>query len=82
MLRVYFPDDIAHALTAVTVAALQASAASGANVEYLHGVLATARAMALSFGVEWATIKAELLACIENADILETVSKSLLGGGM
>ena len=56
MLEVYFRDDIARSLTAVTVAALKASTASGANVEYLRGFLDAQRANALNYGV-WPAVE-------------------------
>ena len=80
-LDVYFRNDIAQGIMAVSVAMLSAAAAhGGGNVEYCRGVLDTARAQALAFGVPWSEMSDSLrgvLAETGRADLLETMAASL-----
>jgi hypothetical protein len=57
-LEVYFKDDIAQGIVAVTVAMLSTADAHGwTNVEYVRGALDLARAQALNYGIPWASLK-------------------------
>jgi hypothetical protein len=57
-LEVYFKDDIAQGIVAVTVAMLSTADAHGwTNVEYCRGILNTARAYALNYGISWTSLK-------------------------
>lgn len=56
-LEVYFRDDIAQGLQAVTVAILSSAEAHGrTNLEYIRGALDLARAQALNYGIPWASL--------------------------
>ncbi len=80
-LEVYFRNDISQGIMAVSVAMLSAAAAhGGGNVEYCRGVLDTARAQALAFGVPWSDMADRLRSILAEtgpADLLETVAASL-----
>jgi hypothetical protein len=66
---------------AVTVAMLSAAAAhGGGNIEYCRGVLDTARAQALAFGVPWSGMSDSLRNVLIEAgreDLLEAMAASL-----
>jgi len=70
---VYFRHDIANHITAVALAMLSSAAAhGGGNVEYVRGVIDTARAQCTSFGIEWPPVKAHLRAAmVEGRELLE-----------
>lgn len=52
-LDIYFREDIKHHVIATVVGMLLSQmAASGANVEFCRGVVCTARAYALNYGVD------------------------------
>ena len=55
-LQVFFVDDLRQHIAAVTVAMIAASIATGENVEYRRGILDTARAQALSYGINWTAL--------------------------
>jgi hypothetical protein len=82
-LDVYFKDDIAQGIVAVTVAMLSASVAHGAvNIEYCRGVLDTNRAHALNYGIAWPRIAVDLRQTLNDAgrnDLLELVTRALPG---
>lgn len=60
-LEVYFRDDIAQGIACVTVAMLSASMAhGGTNVEYCRGVMDSARAQAVNYGISWAALVADM----------------------
>ena len=52
-LQLFFVEDLRQHIASVTVAMLAASIATGRNVEYCRGVLDTARAQALAYGINW-----------------------------
>ena len=83
-LEVYFKDDIAQGIVAVTVAMLSASVAhGGTNVEYCRGVLDTARAQALNYGLPWTGLMSELRGTLtdgERDDLLDLVARALPSG--
>jgi hypothetical protein len=83
-LDVYFKEDIAQGIVAVTVAMLSASVAhGGTNVEYCRGVLDTARAQALNYGLPWMGLMGELRSTLsdgERDDLLELVARALPSG--
>jgi len=72
----YTTTDVARQLTAVAVAMLSTSAAhGGTNVEYCRGVIDTARAQALGYGIPWPAVEAELRAALgERGQVLELVA--------
>lgn len=80
-LEVYFKDDIAQGILAVTIAMLSAAVAhGGTNTEYVRGILDTARAQALNYGISWSKILAEMrnmMAYEERNDLLDLVAKTL-----
>jgi len=80
-LDVYFKDDVAQGIVAVTVAMLSASVANGAvNVEYCRGVVDTARAHALNYGIPWAGLECDLSRTLSDAgrnDLLGLVTRAL-----
>ena len=84
-LQVYFKDDIAQGIVAVTVAMLSTSVAhGGTNVEYCRGILDTARAHALNYGIPWSGLMGELRGMLsdgERNDLLELVARVLPSGG-
>lgn len=60
-LDVYFQSDIANIVTANTLTAILASAASGAvNVEFVRGALCQAQSTCLAFGIDWPAVLADL----------------------
>ena len=83
-LDVYFKDDIAQGITAVTVAMLTASIANGApNIEYTRAIVDTARAHALNYGIDWAELVSTMCLAIEDTDtpdLLELATRLLPGG--
>lgn len=80
-LEVYFKDDVAQGIVAVTVAMLSASVANGAsNLEYCRGVVDTARAHALNYGIPWSGLACNLSQTLSDAgenDLLALVTKAL-----
>ena len=84
MLDYYDQRDIAQHLVAVTVAMLSASMAQNdVNVEYVRGILDTARAHALNYGIPWAAVSGELAQALDDAgrgELLGMVDRQLLGG--
>ena len=80
-LEVYFKDDVAQGIVAVTVAMLSASVAHGAiNVEYCRGVVDTARAQALNYGIPWSGLVCDLSLTLSDAgrdDLLALVTRAL-----
>jgi hypothetical protein len=83
-LEVYFKDDIAQSIVAVTVAMLSAAVAhGGTNTEYCRGILDTARAQALNYGIPWMGILGELRGMLsdgERDDLLDVVARALPSG--
>ena len=83
-LEVYFRNDVAQGIVAVTVAMLSASVATGAaNVEYCRGVVDTARAHALNYGIPWSGLARDLSETLSDAgrnDLLSLVTRALPGG--
>ena len=83
-LEVYFKEDIAQGIVAVTVAMLSAAVAhGGTNAEYCRGVLDTARAHALNYGIPWTSIVGELrgmLSAGERNDLLDLLARALPSG--
>ena len=59
-LEIWFKDDVAQGILSITVAQLTASIASGPNVEYCRGIVDTARAHALNYGIPWPGLAGEL----------------------
>ena len=80
-LDVYFRNDISQGIMAVAVAMLSAAAAhGGGNLEYCRGVLDTARAQALAFGVPWSEMSSDLRGVLSESgreDLLEAMAASL-----
>jgi hypothetical protein len=78
---VYFRDDIAQGIVSIAVAMLSAAVAhGGTNLEYCRGVLDTARAQALNYGIPWRALMADLRAALlenERTDVLELVARSM-----
>ena len=83
-MEVYFKDDIAQGIVAVTVAMLSAAVAhGGTNTEYCRGILDTARAQALNYGIPWTAILGELRGMLsdgERDDVLDLVARALPSG--
>jgi hypothetical protein len=83
-LEVYFREDIAQGIVAVTVAMLSAAVAhGGTNAEYCRGVLDSARAQALNYGIPWSAVMGELketLSISERDDLLELVAQTMPSG--
>jgi hypothetical protein len=79
-LNVYFKDDIAQGVAAITVAILSAAAAhGGTNVEYARGTLDFARAQAMNYGIPWPGLAKEIQAALSNHNILlDTTITNLL----
>ena len=78
-LDVYFRHDVKHGIVAVAVAMLSAAVAQESlNIEYCRGVLDTARAQALNFGLSWSGVLAELRD--ELADTRHRTLMDLLAG--
>jgi hypothetical protein len=70
-LQVCFQDDIAQGIVAVTVAMFSASIAHGnMNLEYVRGILNSARAQALNYGLEWPAIVRQLQGELSNQNQL------------
>ena len=70
-LEVWFPENIENSIAAVTVAKLTAAAANGwTNVEYCVGVLDTAHALALNFGIGWKSVRDKVRNAISEAQLL------------
>jgi hypothetical protein len=82
--EVFAKDDIAQGIVAVTVAMLSAAVAhGGTNIEYCRGVLDTARAQALNYGVPWSTLMGDLRGTLsdgERDDVLDLVARALPSG--
>lgn len=78
---IWFRDNLAAVLTGITRGLVKGSLASGANVEYLRGILDFSQAAAAAFGVEWAQIEGEVRTCADD-DLFDVVCKTLPGGGM
>jgi hypothetical protein len=80
-LEVYFKDDIAQGIVAVTVAMLSASIAHGStNLEYVRGVLDNSRAQALNYGIPWSAIEGDMqkmLSDRKRGDLLDLVARAL-----
>ncbi len=56
-LEFYFPSEIENHITGALVLAIETAQAQGmTNVEYLGGVLAMGKGLALSFGLPWGSI--------------------------
>ena len=75
-LEIYFRNDIAQGILSITVAQLTASIASGPNVEYVRGVVDTARAHALNYGIPWPVLVTTMRSAIKDTgtpDLLELV---------
>jgi hypothetical protein len=85
-LEVYFKDDIAQGIIAVTVAMLSASVAhGGTNIEYCRGILDTARAQALNYGIPWTGLMSKLRGTLsdgEQGDVLDLIAQALPSGGV
>ena len=83
-LDVYFKEDIAQGIVAVAVAMLSTAVAhGGTNLEYCRGVLDTARAQALNYGIPWTALGGELRVTLQSAernDLLELVAAALPRG--
>lgn len=83
-LDVYFKDDIAQGIVAVSAAMLSTAVAhGGTNVEYCRGVLDMARAQALNYGLSWPVLVRSLhdvLGECERQDLLELVGRALPAG--
>ena len=83
-LEVFFKEDIAQGIVAVTVAMLSASVAhGGTNVEYCRGILDTARAQALNYGIPWSGLMTTLYGTLsdgERDDLLDLVARALPSG--
>jgi len=64
-LEIYFQEDIAQSIVAVTVGMLTAAAAHGlTNVEYARGIIDFARAQALNYRIPWSHLQGELRAAL------------------
>lgn len=83
-LQVFFKDDVAQGIVAVTVAMLSTAVAhGGTNVEYIRGVLDMARAQALNYGIPWTGLMGELRNALSDGgrdDLLDLVARALPGG--
>lgn len=82
MLEFYDRNDIAQSIISITVAMLSASIASGApNVEYCRGVVDTARAHALNYGISWPGLIEDMCEALDGrGKLLELVALALPGG--
>lgn len=73
--NIYYKEDIAQSIVAVAIAVLGSAVAhGGSNVEYCRGVLDTARAQAVNYGISWQSVVnelRELLADCGQAEILD-----------
>lgn len=82
-LEVFFKDDIRQGLVAVAVAMLSTAVAHGGmNVEYCRGILDALRAQALSYGMSWPGIVADLQAALVDvgrAELLDLLLPALPG---
>jgi hypothetical protein len=80
-LEVYLRNDISAGIMSVAAAMLSAAAAhGGGNIEYCRGVLDTARAQALAFGVPWTELSGRLRGVLTESgreDLLEAMAASL-----
>jgi len=80
-LDVYFRDDIAQGIVSIASAMLSTAVAhGGTNVEYVRGVLDTAKAHALNYGIPWRALMSDLRSTLiedERTDVLELVARSL-----
>ena len=60
-IEVYFREDVAHALAgALTVAAGTYAANGAGNADHLAGVLTLGRGLAVTFGLSWPAVIAEV----------------------
>jgi hypothetical protein len=79
--EVYFRDDIAQGIVSIAVAMLSTAVAhGGTNLEYCRGVLDTAKAQALNYGIPWRSLMSDLRSTLiedERTDVLELVARSL-----
>jgi len=82
-LDVYFREDIAQGIVSIAVAMLSTSIAhGGTNLEYCRGILDTVRAQAVSYGIPWTAVLAELQTVLlesQRSDVLDLVARSLPG---
>jgi hypothetical protein len=83
-LDVYFKSDLKQHITAITVAMLSSAIANGtANIEYCRGVIDSAKAYALLYGIPWTGLVTTIRAAIEDtgkSDLLELATRMLPGG--
>ena len=83
-LSVYFQDDIAQGIVAVSVAMLSTAVAhGGTNVEYCRGVLDMARAQALNYGLPWPSLARtldETLSECGKPGLLDSIGRALPDG--
>jgi len=83
-LDVYFKSDLEQTISAITVAMLSTSIANGAtNIEHARGVIDTARAHALNYGINWPALVTTMRGAIEDTglqDLLELATRLLPGG--
>jgi len=77
-LEIYFQEDIAQSIVAVTVGMLTAAAAHGlTNVEYARGIIDFARAQALNYRIPWSHLQGELRGALGDRgceDILDALA--------
>ena len=75
-----FIEEIQQGIVAVTVAMLSASVAhGGGNVEYCRGVLDSAKAQGLNYGISWGVLMCELKESLQETDLLELIVPLLSG---
>jgi len=84
-LAVYFAEDIEHAIVGLVTAVVETAQANGyANTDHVAGIATLAKGLALSFGIDWAVILAEIRAALR-ADLGDrqalTITKILESGG-
>lgn len=82
--RVFTREEVAQRIVAITEALLMAAAANGGtNVEYCRGVLDSARAQALNYGIGWGSLIRSLNVSLSGdgrQDVLALVARALPGG--
>ena len=83
-LSVWFQDDIRQAITGLLTATIETAIRNGAgNVEHTAGLLTMSKGMALSFGLSWPSIVAEVRAAmdVQGIDLLESAAHRMIQRG-
>ncbi len=67
----YFKDDIAQGIVAITVAVISTAIAHGCtNQEHTRGVLDSARAQALNYGIDWPELAETMRGALDDAGLV------------